>query len=86
MEVKIGIAVKEATAAPEGFQVNEVAPATCHTVLYGGPMTTISQAFQALGPTLSAAATPTGEIRVYCLYFENTNSPNNVTQIAAVVK
>jgi hypothetical protein len=50
-------------------------------------MTTIRQAFEVLMPNLyGRAATPTGEIRVYHLYFEGTKSPNNVTLIAGVLK
>jgi RNA polymerase sigma factor (sigma-70 family) len=85
MNVKIGIAVKENPTAPEGYQVEEIRPANCQTVLYGGPMSKIAQAFQVLGPALYAAAAPTGEIRVYCLYFESADSPNNATLIAAVL-
>ena len=87
MDVKIGIAVEESPIAPEGYQVDEIPPATCQTVLYGGPMTAIGQAFEILMPELyGGAAAPTGEIRVYHLYFESANSPNNLTRIAAVVK
>jgi len=87
MDVKIGIAVGETPSAPEGYQLDEIPRAICQTVLYGGPMAKISQAFHVLGPALyDGAAAPTGEIRVYQLYFESANSANNVTRIAAVVK
>jgi RNA polymerase sigma factor (sigma-70 family) len=87
MDVKIGIAVEESATAPEGYQVEEIPPATCQTVLHGGPRATLPAAFGVLVPKLSGgAAAPTGEIRLYCFHFENTNSPNNVTLVAAVVK
>ena len=87
MDAKIGIVVEETPTAPEGYQLDEFPTATCQTVLHGGPMTTIGQAFQALGPGLCGGGTaPTGEIRVYCLYFEAADSPNNLTLIACVVK
>jgi hypothetical protein len=87
LEVKIGIAVEETPTAPEGYQVEEIPPTICQTVLHGGPMTTLREAFGVLGPKLyGSAPAPTGEIRVYCYYFEATDSPNNATLIAAVVK
>jgi hypothetical protein len=87
LDVKMGIAVEKTHAAPEGYQVEEIPPANCQTVLYSGPMTTIREAFHVLIPALyGGAAAPTGEIRVYHLNFEGTNSPNNVMRIAGVVK
>jgi hypothetical protein len=87
--MKIGIAVNENAVAPDGYAVDPLPPVACQTILYGGPFAKIGQAFQQLIPILyggSPDSTPTGEIREYFLYFEDANSPNNVTLIAGVVK
>ncbi len=88
-ELKIGIAVGKDAVAPNGYEVDELPPVECQTVLYGGPLAKIGQARQELMSSLNGAgpdSAATGEIREYFYNFEGANSPNNVTLIAGVLK
>jgi hypothetical protein len=88
-DLKMGIAVGKNAVAPSGYEVDPLPPVECLTVLYGGPLSMIGQAFHKLLPSLDGPASvsaPTGEIREYFFYFESATSPNNVTLIASVLK
>jgi hypothetical protein len=90
-DLKIGNAVDDNAVAPEGYEIDPLLPVDCQTILYGGSLAKLGLAFQKFAPELygygrSSDSTPTGEMREYVLYFEDPDSPNNVTLIAAVVK
>jgi effector-binding domain-containing protein len=86
-DLEIGVTVKQNSGAPEGYQIAQLPAANCKSVLYQGSMGTVGQAFGKLLPSLNeGAVTPTGEYRVYVLYFEDLASPNDVAMVAGVVQ
>jgi hypothetical protein len=86
-DLEIGITVGPDAVAPDGYDVEQVPPTDCQTVLFGGAMAKIGRAFAKLMPKLhDGTVTPTGEIREYILYFEDAASPNNVCLIAGAVR
>ena len=60
----------------------------CKDVLYSGTaMQNLGKAYAKLTPKLlDGSAMPTGEVRIYLLYFEDVMSPNNVVLLAGVVQ
>ncbi|MGA3067745.1 MAG: GyrI-like domain-containing protein [Tepidisphaeraceae bacterium] len=85
--VEMGVGVVGNVVAPNGYELTQLPEADCQTVLYGGPMTMVGRAFEGLMPEGSdGGATPTSEIRIYMLYYEDVESPNDVALVALVMK
>jgi effector-binding domain-containing protein len=84
-KLQVSFAVVDGTEAQGGFKVRRLEPFKCATVLYGGPIPSISQAYEKVYGGLGGN-TPTGESREYYLHFEGVDSPNNVQVIAVGVK
>src|SRR4051812_4526627 len=85
VKLQVSFAVEEGTEAQANFKVRRLEPFKCRTVLYGGPISSISRAYEKLFGNL-AGDKPTEETREYYLHFEGVDSPNNVQLVAVGVK
>jgi hypothetical protein len=84
-KLQVSFAVLEGTQPQGQFKVRRLEPFKCATVLYGGPISSIAQAYEKVFGGLGGN-TPTGETREYYLHFEGVESPNNVQIIAVGIK
>lgn len=81
-KLDIGFPVPPETVAEGEFKTRKVEPFKCATVLFSGPMSKISDAYQKLMAAMTAAnLRPTTTIQEFHLYFEGRESPNNVVLI-----
>jgi len=81
-QLDIGFPVPPDTAAVGDFKTRKVEPFKCATVLYSGPMSKISEAYQKLISQIFAAnLKQTTTIQEFHLYWEGAESPNNVVLI-----
>jgi effector-binding domain-containing protein len=83
----IGVPVGPEAKAAEGFEMVELPPFRCASVVYSGPTSGIPQAYQKLMEEMAAAGlTPTGVNRESYLYWESMDSRNNIVHIAMGVQ
>jgi effector-binding domain-containing protein len=83
-DLDIGMQVADNAVAPQGYQLSHKAAAHCATVLFGGSVADVGQAYRDLFTNLSTRdLIPTGETREYYLTWDGGGSPNNVIWIAA---
>lgn len=80
-KLHVGFPVKEGTAGQGRFKVRKLAPFKCATLLYGGPLSSVGQAYERLMGAVGDRKR-TGESREYYLHWEGMDSPNNVEMIA----
>jgi effector-binding domain-containing protein len=80
-KLQVGFPVKEGTAGQGRFKVRKLAPFKCATLLYGGPLSSVGQAYEKLMGAVGERKR-TGESREYYLHWEGVDSPNNVEMIA----
>jgi hypothetical protein len=86
-ELEAGFKVDAGTVAPAGYEVGQVGESKSAVVLYGGPLMEVKEAYHQLFAGLPGAGlTPTDEMREYLLYYEGTDSPNNVAMATVGVK
>jgi effector-binding domain-containing protein len=86
-KMETGHFVPAGTPAVGEFPVRELPEFKCATLLYVGRGAQIGDAWQALYRAVRAAGlTPTEEERELYLYFEGTDSPNNVVQVQVGVE
>jgi DNA gyrase inhibitor GyrI len=89
-KMEMGIVVGPETPAPPAdadVKLRKTEPFKCATILYTGTVMQQGQAYQKLIPALKAANhTPTGEVRVLCLYWDGMDSPNNVFMLMIGIK
>jgi effector-binding domain-containing protein len=83
--LQVGFPVKEGTEGQGRFKVRKLAPFKCATILYGGPISSVSQAYEKLMGAVGSRKR-TGENREYYLHWEGEDSPNNVEMIAVGVE
>lgn len=82
-ELQIGYPIAKSVEAVGEFKVREVADYPCTAVIYTGPMSKVSSAYEKLMPAAMAGADkPTDEMREMILYFEAPESPNNIAHIS----
>ena len=82
-DLDIGFPISEKVTPPAEFKVRDVAEYPCTSVVYSGPMSRISTAYEKLMPAAHAASQkPSDESREMILYFEGVESPNNVVHIS----
>jgi effector-binding domain-containing protein len=80
----VGIIVKDGSTAPPGFTIAVVPAATNATVLYTGNVQGMPPAYGKLyGEMARQGLQPTDVSREVYLYWEGTESPNNVVQLRA---
>ena len=84
-KLQVSFAVAEDTTPQGEFKVRKLEPFKCATVLFGGPMASISKAYEKVYGGLGGN-TPTGESREYYLNWEGVESENNVELIAVGIK
>ena len=84
-KLQVSFTVMDGTEAQGDFKVRKLEPFKCATVLYGGPIMSVSKAYEKVFGGLGGN-TPTGETREYYLHFEGIDSPNNVEIVAVGVK
>ena len=83
-DLDIGMEVADSAVAPAGYKLAHKAAAHCATVLFGGSVADLGQAYKELFTNLSTRdLIPTGETREYYLTWDGGQSPNNVIWIAA---
>jgi len=81
-KLDIGFPVPPDTIAVGEFKRRKVEPFKCATVVFSGPMSKISDAYQKLMAAMTAAnLRPMTTIQEFHLYFEGPQSPNNVVLI-----
>jgi len=85
--LQVGMCVAPGTKEVGDFKVRELSKFKAATVIYSGPVAQIPQAYQQLyGDLFQAQLEPTQEMRDYYLYFESTESPNNVQILQVGIK
>jgi len=84
-KLHVGFPVKEGTAGQGRFKVRKLAPFKCATLLYGGPLSSVGQAYEKLMGAVGDRKR-TAESREYYLHWEGMDSPNNVEMIAIGVE
>jgi effector-binding domain-containing protein len=86
-KLQVGFAVADGTAAQGDFKVRRLEPFKCATVLYGGALSSVAQAYEKVyGGVGQGGYKPTGESREYYLHWEGEDSPNNVELIAVGIQ
>lgn len=86
-DLEVGYPIVEKVRPAGEFKVRELGDYPCLSLLYTGPSATISRAFEKLLPAATAGAgKPTDEQREMYLYFESSESPNNVFHVSVGMK
>jgi effector-binding domain-containing protein len=84
ISIDMGIQIRDVANAPDGYQLKHVDSVHCATVLYGGSLTGLRQAYRELFTSLATRdLISTGETREYFLAWDQGQSANNVILIAA---
>jgi predicted transcriptional regulator YdeE len=82
--MEIGVVSKGDAKPPEGFKVRKLEPFHCAAVLYTGPVAGIGAAWGKLyGAMGTARLQPAEESREMYVYWEGSESPNNVIWVQA---
>jgi effector-binding domain-containing protein len=84
-KLQVSFAVAEDTKPQGEFKVRKLEPFKCLTVVYAGPLASISRAYEKAFGNLGGSV-PTGETREYYLDWEGVDSPNNVELVAVGIK
>ena len=79
MDIEIGYPVADGTTAITGLQVGPLDTTLAATAIYTGPLDQVGSYIGRLYGQLTAAGhVPTDVIRERALYFEDSDSPNNI--------
>lgn len=81
----VGWIVSDKTKDQGDLKVRKLEPFKCATLLFTGPVSNISKAYEKLMPAVDPAKR-TGESRELYLYWEGPDSPNNIIQIQLGMK
>ena len=85
--LEVGLPVGNDGKAPEGFEMAELPPFRCASLIMTGPMSGMPEAYgRLMGEIQAAGLTPTGVNRESYLYWEGMDSRNNITHIAMGVQ
>lgn len=84
-KLQVSFAVVDDTKPQGDFKVRKLEPFKCLTVLYGGPIASVSRAYEKVYGGLGNNV-PTGESREYYYDWEGVESPNNVELVAVGIK
>jgi effector-binding domain-containing protein len=80
--LEIGFPVAEGTKEAGDMKVRTLEAFHCASVIYSGPISQVTQAYQqAFTDLFTAGLQPTGETREMYLYWEAIDSPNNIELI-----
>jgi effector-binding domain-containing protein len=81
-EMEMGFPAREEPKDLAGFKSRPLAPFKCVSVYYTGGLANIGKAYEAVIPALfKMGYKPTDENREVYLFWEDNESPNNVTEI-----
>lgn len=81
------LASAEKSKAVEGLKTRKIEGGKYATLIFTGPVSKISKAYEKVMPAAAAAGmVQGGEVREVYLYWEGVESPNNVVQIQVPVK
>lgn len=81
-KLQVGAPVRPGTEGWDNYKIRTLQPLRAATVMYSGSLANIGQAYQQIFTDLFAAGlTPSGQNREIYLYWEGTQSSNNVVLI-----
>ena len=87
LTLDVGIVVPEGAPAPPELTLRKTEPFPCATVLYTGPMSNVRQAWDKLYKSMAEKKLErSGEARQMHLYWEDSESKNNVIQLQVGLK